>query len=154
MRVNMHTHSVYCDGKDRPEEMIQTALEKGFTILGFSGHGFSPYDTASMSAEHTRSYIDEINALKQKYQDRITIFLGIEQDSTCRIPNKEVREEWFRALNKIPDEYAVTTQIIQSSKDLLSLTLGGDEEAVARALDLSHIHVTSNRSYNNFLIHN
>ena len=89
MRVNMHTHSVYCDGKDRPEEMIQTALEKGFTILGFSGHGFSPYDTASMSAEHTRRYIDEINALKQKYQDRITIFLGIEQDSTCRIPSKD-----------------------------------------------------------------
>ncbi len=72
-----------------------------------------------------------------------------QDDSTCRIPNKEVREEWFRALNKIPDEYAVTTQIIQSSKELLAQTLSGDEEAVARALDVSHIHVTSNRSYNN-----
>lgn len=68
---------------------------------------------------------------------------------TCRIPNKEVREEWFRALKKIPDEYAITTQIIQSSKELLSLTYQGDGEAVAKALDISHIHVTSNRSYNN-----
>ena len=71
------------------------------------------------------------------------------EEATCRIPNKEVREEWIRALNKVPDEYAVTTQIIQSSKDLLSLTWDGEEEAVAKALDVSHIHVTSNRSYNN-----
>lgn len=28
-------------------------------------------------------------------------------------------------------------------------TLEGDEQAVAKALDVSHIHVTSNRSYNN-----
>ena len=68
---------------------------------------------------------------------------------TCRIPNKEVREEWFRALKKIPDEYAVTTQIIQSSKELLFRTWEGDKNAVANALDISHIHVTSNRSYNN-----
>ena len=77
-------------------------------------------------------------------------YLAYNRDSgTCRIPNKEVREEWFRALNKIPDEYAETTQIIQASKELLDLTLKGDEEAVSRALDVAHIHVTSNRSYNN-----
>ena len=72
-----------------------------------------------------------------------------QEEGTCRIPNKEVREEWIRALNKVPDEYAVTTRIIQSSKELLSLTWDGEEEAVAKALDVSHIHVTSNRSYNN-----
>ena len=71
------------------------------------------------------------------------------EQGTCRIPNKEVREEWFRALKKIPDEYAVTTQIIQSSKELLTQTWEGNAEAVAKALDISHIHVTSNRSYNN-----
>jgi RecB family endonuclease NucS len=31
----------------------------------------------------------------------------------------------------------------------LRSTWAGDEEAVAKALDVSHIHVTSNRSYNN-----
>ena len=43
----------------------------------------------------------------------------------------------------------MTTQIIQSSKELLGSTISGDEESVARALDVSHIHVSSNRSYNN-----
>ena len=43
----------------------------------------------------------------------------------------------------------MTNQIIQSSKELLDKTLKGDAEAVAEALNISHIHVTSNRSYNN-----
>ena len=70
------------------------------------------------------------------------------EDGTCRIPNREVRQEWFNAI-ETDEEYAVTTQIIQSSKELLALTLNGDAQAVAHALDISHIHVTSNRSYNN-----
>ena len=77
-------------------------------------------------------------------------YLAYDSESkTCRIPNKEVREEWVRALNKIPEEYSVTTQIIEASKELLVETIAGNEEAVASALDVSHIHVTSNRSYNN-----
>ena len=47
------------------------------------------------------------------------------------------------------EDYDATDRIIKASKDLLSSTLKGDEEAVAKALDESHIHVTSNRSYNN-----
>ena len=70
------------------------------------------------------------------------------EDGTCRIPNKEVRQEWFNAI-ETEEDYAVTTQIIQSSKELLSQTWQGNEEAVEKALDISHIHVTSNRSYNN-----
>ena len=34
-------------------------------------------------------------------------------------------------------------------RELLAQTLAGNEEAVASALDVLHIHVTSNRSYNN-----
>ena len=77
-------------------------------------------------------------------------YLAYEHESgTCRIPNREVREEWQLALNKVPEEYATTTRIIEDSKHLLERTWAGDGEAVARALDVSHIHVTSNRSYNN-----
>ena len=39
--------------------------------------------------------------------------------------------------------------IIKDSKQLLEETLKGNETAVNEALDRSHIHVTSNRSYNN-----
>lgn len=69
-------------------------------------------------------------------------------EGTCRIPNWEVRQEWFNAIEE-EEEYAITSQIISDSKELLKKTLEGDEQAVAKALDVSHIHVTSNRSYNN-----
>ena len=47
------------------------------------------------------------------------------------------------------DEYETTNQIIQKSKALLEATIAGDEPAVSKALDTSHVHVTSNRSYYN-----
>ena len=67
---------------------------------------------------------------------------------TCRIPNKEVRLEWLRAISVMKD-YKVTDQIIKASEELLIQTLALNGNAVAEALDLSHINVTSNRNYNN-----
>lgn len=69
-------------------------------------------------------------------------------EKTCRIPNGEVRQEWMNAI-ETDDEYSTTDSIIKASKQLLTETINGNEEAVAKALDISHINVTSNRSYNN-----
>lgn len=69
-------------------------------------------------------------------------------EGTCRIPNLEIMHEWEYAVEEHND-YSVTNSIIELSKKLLSDTLTGNENAVAQALDISHIHVTSNRSYNN-----
>ena len=71
-----------------------------------------------------------------------------DEEETCRIPNREIWQEWEFAV-RVVDEYEETDRIISESRQLLSATIDGDEEAVARALDASHIHVTSNRSYNN-----
>ena len=70
------------------------------------------------------------------------------ENKTCRIPNREIRQEWYNAIESSGD-YDTTNEIIEASKELLIRTMAGDEEAVAHALDISHIHVTSNRSYNN-----
>ncbi|MBQ9505410.1 MAG: AAA family ATPase [Lachnospiraceae bacterium] len=70
------------------------------------------------------------------------------EKGTCRIPNREVRQEWFNAMAADSD-YEATDEIIRRSEEVLELTLKGDEEAVAKALDASHINVSSNRSYNN-----
>ena len=66
----------------------------------------------------------------------------------CYIPNREVQGEWINAL-KICADYSTTNKIIEASKQLLEETFNGNEDAVAKSLDESHIHVTSNRSYNN-----
>ena len=68
-------------------------------------------------------------------------------EKTCRIPNKEVRQEWFNAIATV-DDYKVTNSIIKASKNLVAETIAGNEAAIAEALNNTHIHVTSNRNYN------
>ena len=89
MRQNLHTHSTFCDGKNPPEEMVLKAIEKGFDILGFSGHGYVKIDTAAMSVEGTREYIQTIQMLKEKYKEKIDIYLGLEEDTLNRLIVKE-----------------------------------------------------------------
>ncbi len=75
---NLHTHSVYDDGKDAPEEMIQAAIEKRFSSLGFSGHSYMRGAKLSMSLAGTEEYKKEIQSLKKKYQGQMDIFCGLE----------------------------------------------------------------------------
>lgn len=85
---NAHTHSTFCDGKSTPEEMVQKAIELGYTSLGFSGHSYLPQvkdDPWTMTPEKTLWYIQKINELKQSYQDQIAIHLGLELDSFSQI---------------------------------------------------------------------
>lgn len=88
MRQNLHTHTVYCDGRDTPEKMVRKAIEKRFDILGFSGHG-PVKDPYAMSIEDTREYVREILRLKEQFKHEIHIHLGIEEDSTNRMWLKE-----------------------------------------------------------------
>ena len=81
---NLHQHTVFCDGKDTPEEVVLTAIEKGFCGIGFSGHCYMPYGAYySMSLESTKEYRQEIARLKEKYGHLIDIFCGIEFDICC-----------------------------------------------------------------------
>lgn len=81
MLYNYHTHTIYCDGENTAEEMVQKAIELGFSELGFSGHSYTKFDDwYCMSPESTERYKKEINALKEKYKDRIKILLGTECD--------------------------------------------------------------------------
>ena len=76
-----HTHSKYSDGKNTLEEMVQSAIEKGCKEIGFSDHAPMIFDCGwSMRQEQVESYKKEVTALKEKYKDKIKIYLGIEQD--------------------------------------------------------------------------
>ena len=71
IKSNFHTHTVYCDGADAPEELVLQAIQLGFTGLGFSGHAHSRVEDYSMSAENQEKYRRDICALKEKYRDKI-----------------------------------------------------------------------------------
>ncbi len=76
-----HTHSTYSDGKSTLEEMVLSAIEKGCPEIGFSDHAPMSIDCNwCIKAEEIENYKREVNALKEKYKDKIKIYLGIEQD--------------------------------------------------------------------------
>ena len=78
---NLHTHSVFCDGADTPEEMVEAALEKGFFSIGFSGHSYMSYSPMFAKAgDKTAAYKKEISRLKEAYKDQIQIYCGLEVD--------------------------------------------------------------------------
>ena len=69
--MNFHTHTTYCDGKETAEQMVQAAIAKGFTRLGFSGHGFNDFrpedqEVWCMRPEDVPKYQAEVRALDRK----------------------------------------------------------------------------------------
>lgn len=79
MLSNYHTHSCFCDGKDKPREYVEFALAHGFRALGFSGHSPLPYSN-SFSIKDYQGYCDDIRSLKVEFAGRIDIRLGLEID--------------------------------------------------------------------------
>ena len=78
---NVHTHSIYSDGKSTPREMVEEAIRQGLTKLGFSEHGPLPFPTTfAVKAENMPNYVAEIAALKEEFKDRIEILCGLETD--------------------------------------------------------------------------
>lgn len=82
MKGDLHIHTTFSDGKNTPEEMVLSAIEKGFDYLGFSDHAPMDFDDGcAMKAEKLPEYAAEILRLKEKYKDQITLYLGLEMDS-------------------------------------------------------------------------
>lgn len=69
------------------------------------------------------------------------------REDECYIPNREVAGEMVNAVRA--NNWKAVTDAILNSKELLQATLDGDEEAVARGIDVAHDEHTSILSYNN-----
>ncbi len=85
---NLHTHSVYADGKDTLAEMARAAFEDGLASLGFSEHGITDFDPEySMSIQSAPRYAVEVAQIKKEYLGKMEIFCGVEQDYYSIEPN-------------------------------------------------------------------
>ncbi len=83
-KFNLHTHTFRCghaSGTD--DQMVLSAIEAGFELLGFSDH--MPYPelhlpTCRMFYDQRQEYVDSMAKLKVKYQDRIQLRFGYEAE--------------------------------------------------------------------------
>lgn len=80
-KINFHTHCTFCDGKNTPEEIILSAIQKKFTVLGFSSHSMTPYSSDwHLPPQNHDNYVNTIHSLAEKYKNQIEILCGFEVD--------------------------------------------------------------------------
>lgn len=86
MNFNLHTHTYLCHhATGTPEEYVEEAIKRGIKQLGFSEH--APYRFENgyksgfrMNADDISIYFETLNGLKEKYKDKIEIFIGFETE--------------------------------------------------------------------------
>lgn len=133
--VNYHTHTTFCDGADTPEDIVLTAIEKGFDLIGFSEHGYIHFDKeCSMTKAGTAEYIKTVSELKEKYRDKIKILCGIEQDYY----NDPLEDKFDYVIGsvhyvKVKDEYLVIDGSANVLEDGINRLFAGDAMALCEA---------------------
>ncbi len=134
IKSNCHTHTDYCDGKNTAREMIEGAIDKGFSSLGFSGHVPMNFPNEwAMTEENLDEYYAELNLLKKEYAENIEILSGIELDADYEL-KKEYKFDYIissvhqiHGKNKI---YAIDLSADELS-ECVDVEFGGDWNKMA-----------------------
>ena len=80
IKSSLHNHSAFDDGKSTIKEMVEAAIELGFTDFGFSGHSTNLDFFEGWGMTDEGGYIDKVLKVKEAYKEKINIYLGLEQD--------------------------------------------------------------------------
>lgn len=131
MITNYHTHSTYTDGKNTLEEMILAAIERGFSAIGLSDHGYTDFDLR-YCIKDTEGYLKELRALKEKYKKDIQVYIGMEEDGFCPVNRSDfdyiLGSEHYVKIN---GKYYGVDEDPENIKTFLDM-LGGDVLAYAK----------------------
>lgn len=128
IKTDYHMHTTFCDGKNSPEEMVQSAIDMGMEEMGFSVHGITFHDNSyCMKREKKPLYIEEINTLKEKYRNKIKIYLGVEGDYYSS-EDVSMYDYVIGSVHyvKIEDEYVVVDSNAECMKKASDKYFGGD----------------------------
>ena len=79
IKSNIHTHTTFCDGKDRMEDMVKAAIAVGFDTLGLSFHSYTSFDPSYCIRDYL-AYMKEFGRLKREYAGKICLLNGVELD--------------------------------------------------------------------------
>ena len=131
--ADYHMHTTFCDGHSAPEEMVRSALDLGLAEIGFSAHSYTPFDESyCIRKDKIEAYFKEISALKTKYDGRIRILFGFEQDYYSPPPTVPV-DYLIGSVHYIRfgEEYVPTDEGNANLRRAADKYCGGDLYAVA-----------------------
>ena len=82
---SLHTHTLFCDGRDDVETMCHAAFDKGLCAIGFSAHGPLFKKTGiktnwHIPDERLDAYIGEVRSARRRWEGKLAVYLGLEVD--------------------------------------------------------------------------
>ncbi|MBG0781368.1 MAG: histidinol-phosphatase [Bacteroidales bacterium] len=114
---NLHTHTIFSDGKSTPEDVVKSAIDSGLHSLGFSDHAPVPFQNSfSIADGELSNYIAKIEQLKTKYADKIEILLSLEVD---HIPG--MMDDFFIQNNDLKLDYTIGSVHLVGERDQANL---------------------------------
>ncbi|HVU67346.1 MAG TPA: DNA polymerase/3'-5' exonuclease PolX [Ktedonobacteraceae bacterium] len=76
----LHAHSTWSDGHNSIREMVEAALQRGFTYIGITDHSKVAAYAGGLNEDALKRQGEEIDKLQEEYKGRIRIFKGTECD--------------------------------------------------------------------------
>ena len=128
-------HTCYCDGKNTPEEMVQSAIEKGLSTVGISGHSYTFFDESyCMQKADIPRYLAECRYLRAKYFDQIHVLCGVEQDYYSEYPTDDF-DYVIGSVHyiKVEGEYIPVDESIEILRAAVQKHFDGDVYALCEA---------------------
>lgn len=135
MKANYHTHCYRCKhAEGTEEEYVVAAIRNGLEVIGMSDHGQFPDDSfLRMDYKEVPLYLAELDRLKEKYKDNITVLKSFEIEYLPQY--KEYYEYLLKDLNV---DYLLCGQhnFMVGSKMYNVYTLEGNNQLINYALSL------------------
>lgn len=100
---SVHTHSTFCDGRNTLEEMAAAAFAAGVKYFGVSGHIHTPCpdDVGVCMEKELTAYRAEAERLRNVYDGRMEILLGIEWDLCADVPFPDWVDYWIGSVHNL-----------------------------------------------------
>lgn len=130
----VHNHSTWCDGKNTIPEIVEAAIDKGFTDIGFSSHSYDPKFPESLRDEE--GYVSAVREAGIEYKDQIRIACGLEQDYLSAAPKIEYYDYIIASVHYVPvgsGETFCVDESYESFKAAAEKYFGDDRDAMVKA---------------------
>ncbi|HIE17982.1 MAG TPA: PHP domain-containing protein [Dehalococcoidia bacterium] len=88
--MDLHVHTTYSDGSCEPVAVVEKAIELGIDHLGIADHYSNLEQYSIASAARLNEYITELTRLKQLYQAKIHLWIGLETSILNSLPYSQL----------------------------------------------------------------
>jgi histidinol phosphatase-like PHP family hydrolase len=85
-KMDLHIHTAYSDGSSEPRAVIEKAIARGIKHLGITDHYGDLEWYSITSVARLDEYFAELTELKQLYQARINLLIGLETSVLDGLP--------------------------------------------------------------------